>query len=299
MRKRVGVSPPIMPATFTVVAVKTPSFTAPSTRTLSPTWISASVTGSRRLRKFRVFVGHNGVRGVVQHAGERDLRAVDGRHLALQPGLAEVGLHLAHLFDASRGRSARRPVRLTVFAAASTSPMAPITSPTLISVALICCGGLPEAACPLRRHGRCPPPPCPAPPPGACAPATCLRMRVSALKWTVYTSPGVGLDGVVVGSNFGNGAHHAAAHHSHAASAAAAALAVAAPSGREFCPGGEAEPESCATAAAANPTATASTKRSRCFIKNSRANRSAQRPTPCRIDARAHKKDDASGLKRA
>ena len=36
---------------FTAVATNAPSFTPPSARTTSPTWMSPSVMGSRRLRK--------------------------------------------------------------------------------------------------------------------------------------------------------------------------------------------------------------------------------------------------------
>ena len=50
-RGTVGVPPGGMPMALTVVARKVPSLTAPSTRIVSPTWISVRVMGTRRLRK--------------------------------------------------------------------------------------------------------------------------------------------------------------------------------------------------------------------------------------------------------
>ena len=93
---------PCWPATVIDVARKPPSFTAPSTRTMSPTCTSPSVMGSRRLRKA---VFSSAISCAPRCPGPPSighLDAVDGRHLAHQPGLAVVGLHLAHLLGALR-----------------------------------------------------------------------------------------------------------------------------------------------------------------------------------------------------
>jgi len=83
---------------FTVVARKAPSFTAPSTRTASPTWISPSVI-VRALAKRGVLVGYEAMRSVVVHA--RMVTLTPSMAVTLPPARSSVvGLHLAHLLCA-------------------------------------------------------------------------------------------------------------------------------------------------------------------------------------------------------
>ena len=94
------------------------------------------------LAKGRIFVRDNGVRGIVEHAGQRDLCAVNGGDLSHQPGFAEVSLHGANLLD-DRGIELRNAIGGHGFGGRIHIPITLMASPTLMSVGLICCGGLP------------------------------------------------------------------------------------------------------------------------------------------------------------
>ena len=58
--------------------------------------------GFAALAEGGVFVGAEGVSGVIGTALQRDLHVVDGSDAAHHPGLAVVGLHLAQLLGAFR-----------------------------------------------------------------------------------------------------------------------------------------------------------------------------------------------------
>ena len=175
--------------------------------------MSARVTGSRRLRKV-VFSSATTVCGALSSVPVRVIVGfVDGRHLALQPGLAKVGLHRAHLLHAL-GVNLGDHRRADGFGGSVDIAHDADHVAHLDVRGLELLRGIAAAVA-----ASCIPPP----PPAALATAPARPAHPGALlddagvgaEMDGVHVAGVGLDGVVVCRNLSHGAHQAAAHHSH------------------------------------------------------------------------------------